>query len=124
MEIGQFTKDVRHIAGLKNVGSDFLSRISPDLRGTEYSDVAAFNLVAQKYGKTPSHNEISVLEGHKLECLSPSVVSEAQSECNEVDLIQAGRHPTSVTFQQVPFGDHKLLCETSMSRAVLFFQKG
>ena len=38
VEIGQFTKDVRHIAGLKNVASDFLSRIPPDLKGSAFVD--------------------------------------------------------------------------------------
>ena len=37
VEIGQFTKDVRHIAGLANVGSDFLSRIPKAVKGSAYT---------------------------------------------------------------------------------------
>ena len=38
MEIGQFTKDIRHISGNKNIGSDFLSRIPPELKGSAYQN--------------------------------------------------------------------------------------
>ena len=99
MEIGQFTKDVRHIAGLKNTGSDFLSRIPQETRGSAYQEP-----------------QVASLEGHKLIAMSPAVIGEAQSNCRETELIKAGRHPTSVTFQQVQFEDTELLSETSFSK--------
>ena len=107
MEIGQFTKDVRHIEGLKNTGSDFLSRIPPELKGSVYQESA---------NELQKFKEVSALEGYKLECMSPTVVFEAQQECREVKAIEAGQHPTSVTFQPVEFDQVKLICETSFSR--------
>ena len=50
MEIGQFTKDVRHIAGLQNTGSDFLSRIPPEVKGSAYEE----------------NTDISAIEGLKI----------------------------------------------------------
>ena len=73
VEIGQFTKDVRHIAGLKNTGSDFLSRIPSDLKGSAYE-------------------EVSAIEGQQLIALSPNVIHEAQQKCKEIELIKAGKH--------------------------------
>ena len=106
MEIGQFTKVVRHIAGLQNAGSDFLSRIAPEVKGSAYQESEEL----QKF------KEVSALEGFKLECMSPSVIFEAQEECREVQTIKAGQHPTSVTFQSVLFDEVQLWCETSYSR--------
>ena len=65
-EIGMFTKDIRHIAGQNNSGSDYFSRLPPpDKKGTVYLDSAA-------------------LEGHKLEALSPAVIFEEQQKCEEI----------------------------------------
>ena len=93
MEIGQFTNDIRHISGVNNAGSDFLSRIKPDLKGSE----------------------VAALEGLKLYSVSPQVVFEAQQECKELELIKQGLHPSSVTFKSVNFGDVDLWCEMSLS---------
>ena len=37
-EIGRFTRDIRHVSGIDNVFADFLSRIKPEHKGTEYLD--------------------------------------------------------------------------------------
>ena len=104
VEIGQFTKDVRHIAGLRNTGSDFLSRIPSDLKGSAYE-------------------EVSAIEGQQLIALSPNVIHEAQQKCKEIELIKAGKHASSVTFQSVPFGEVELICEVSQSRPRPFLPK-
>ena len=101
MEIGQFTKDVRHIEGLKNTGSDYLSRIPPNLKGSAYEEASI---------------ELAAIEGHKLECLSPQVIFEAQQKCKEVELAKAGKHANSVIFQAVQFGEFELLSEVSQSK--------
>ena len=103
MEIGQFTKDVRHIAGLKNAGSDFLSRIAPEVKGSAYQE----DIVKSA--------DIAALEGFKFQAMSPAVIEEAQSQCNEVIQTRNGQHASSVKFQEIEFGEHKILCETSMS---------
>ena len=96
LEISQFTKDIKHISGAANGGSDFFSRIPPpnDKKGSVYS-------------------EISVLEGHKLEALSPAVLHEAQSECSDITEIKNGKCSPSTKFQLVPFGKYELFCEVS-----------
>ena len=99
MEIGQFTKDIRHIAGKQNVGSDFLSRIPSELKGSAYDEICSASV-----------------EGHKLECLSPKVLKEAQENCAETKKITAGLHPPSLEFKQVKFEDQEIWCETSMSK--------
>ena len=111
MEIGQFTKDVRHIAGLKNNGSDFLSRIPPELTGSAYQDTLA------------SITKIAAVEGQKLHCMSPKVLQEAQETCQEIIILKAGRHPTSVTFQTVKFDDCELFCEVSLAQPRPFLPK-
>ena len=98
MEIGQFTQDIRHIAGKTNAGSDFLSRIPPDVKGTLYQD------------------EVASMEGQKLIAMSPAVLHEEQVKCNETESVINGRHPTSVIFQKVPFGEVELVCEMSQSK--------
>ena len=110
MEIGQFTKDIRHIAGHKNVGSDFLSRIPPEARGSEYDERHLSPIAAS-------------IEGHKLMCMSPSVLEEAQANCREVDLVKAGKHPSSVIFQQVKIGPADILCEMSLAQPRPFLPK-
>ena len=35
-EIGQFTRDVRHVSGVENTFADFLSRITPQQTGSAY----------------------------------------------------------------------------------------
>ena len=95
LEISQFTKDIRHISGDNNCGSDYLSRIPPpEKRGTVYLDAAA-------------------MEGHSLEAVSPAVIFEEQQSCEEIKEIKNGNHPPSTTFQEVKFGDHMLFCEVS-----------
>ena len=107
VEIGQFTKDVRHIAGMANVGSDFLSRIPATVKGTAYDEDSG--------ALTNEANKIAAIEGYKLIAMSPTVIAEAQAKCKEIELIKAGRHPTSVTFQPVEFDKTELLSETSLS---------
>ena len=116
MEIGQFTKDVRHIEGLKNTGSDFLSRIPPEVKGSAYQ-------TSSKDSELHKFKEVSALEGYKLECMSPAVVFEAQEVCKQVQAIKSGQHPTSVTFQPVSFDGSQLLCETSFSKPRPFLPK-
>ena len=103
MEIGQFTKDIRHIAGHKNVGSDYLSRIPPEARGTEYEE----RLLSTKA------SFVSAIEGHKLEAVSPAVIFEEQQSCEEIKDIKAGKCPANTAFQEVKFGDYNLYCEVS-----------
>ena len=111
MEIGQFTKDVRHVSGLANVGSDFLSRIPPSAKGSAYEESSTLT------------NEVATIEGKKLVCISPAVIHEAQQSCKEMELIKAGRHPTSVIFQSVKFGAVELLCEVSQDQPRPFLPK-
>ena len=118
MEIGQFTKDIRHIAGLKNVGSDFLSRLPPSVKGTAYEDsgtgsVSSANVASASTSVSP---HVMALEGQKLHCMSPAVVFDEQQTCPEIQLYKTGKHPTSVTFSPVMFGDYELYCENSLSK--------
>ena len=126
MEIGQFTKDVQHIAGLHNGGSDFLSRIPPETKGSAYDDDASLSstsqssVVDQKMSPKATYEKmqesrVAAIEGMKLECVSPAVIAEAQENCTEVELIKSGKHPTSVIFEQVRIGNHILLCEMCQS---------
>ena len=109
MEIGQFTKDVRHIEGLKNTGSDYLSRIPLEIKGSLYQKDA--------------DNSVNSIEGHKLTCLSPSVVEEAQQTCKEIELVKAGKHPTSVIFQSIKMGESNVFCEMSLAQPRPFLPK-
>ena len=118
VEIGQFTKDVRHVAGLANVGSDFLSRIPENLKGSAYNEESG-----ALTNELDNFKQVAALEGHRLQCVSPSVISEAQKECKEVELIKAGRHPSSVIFQPVKFQGEELLCEVSLSKPRPFLPK-
>ena len=118
VEIGQFTKDVRHVAGLANVGSDFLSRIPEELKGSAYNEDAG-----ALTNEMANFKQVAALEGHKLQCMSPTVISEAQKDCKEVELIEAGRHPSSVIFQRIKFQESELLCEVSLSKPRPFLPK-
>ena len=127
VEIGQFTKDVRHIAGLKNVGSDFLSRIPKEIMGSAYeedkslsSKIEPANVDRETCAKTA---EVMSLEGHKLIAMSARVIFDAQKECREVALIEAGKHPTSLVFERVKINGTELLCETSQSQPRPFLPK-
>ena len=113
MEIGQFTKDIRHISGQENVGSDFLSRIQPELRGSAYEDSTT----------NKSSPYVAALEGHRLQAMSPQVIFDEQKQCQETRLLQDGRHASSLTFQQVAFGEIDLLCEISQSKPRPFLPK-
>ena len=94
MEIGMFTKDIRHIAGKDNVGSDFFSRMEPS--GSAYDELAA-------------------VEGFKIYSMCPSELKLAQDKCEEVSRIKQKQHPASVTFANHSFDGQELVCETSMS---------
>ena len=109
VEIGQFTKDVRHVAGLQNVGSDFLSRVPIGIKGTAF-------VTEEPPSLTDESATISAIEGHKLVSISPLVVYEAQQDCQETLSIKNGKHPTSASFGPVTFGDCELLCELSSSK--------
>ena len=84
-ETGQFTRDIRHVAGQQNAGSDYLSRIpkiqlnspSANDKGTIYQDIAT-------------------LEGHKLEATSAKLIAEEQSKCPETQSILEGRRATLI----------------------------
>ena len=138
MEIGQFTKDVRHIAGQQNVGSDFLSRIPADLKGSAYEQPSGHKAregwpptnsqtghkAREGWPPTNSQNEtISSLEGYRLECVSPAIVAEAQEQDEEIKKLKAGLHPPSLVFKPVEFGEYKLLCEMSMDKPRPFLPK-
>ena len=123
MEIGQFTKDIRHIPGLKNVGSDYLSRIDPKLKGSVYQESVNNKPVSVKSDEQSILPDIAALEGHRLRAMSPAVVFQAQEDCKEVKLIEAKCHPTSVSFQRVKFEDSELLCEVSLSKPRPFLPK-
>ena len=115
MEIGQFTKDIRHIAGLKNTGSDFLSRIPPESKGSAYDESASV--------EWQDFQQVAALEGHRLQCMTPKVIFEAQKDCKELELIKAGKHAASVIFKPVMFQDVELWCEASMSKPRPFLPK-
>ena len=106
IEIGQFTRDIRHIAGQHNSGSDYLSRIPKvnvdtpiDLQGTAYQEV-----------------NVDALEGYKIQSVDPKLIAEAQDLCPEITKIKAGYHSNSVIFGPVKFGETVLHCELSQSR--------
>ena len=102
LEISQFTKDIKHISGNDNCGSDYFSRLPPpEKRGTVY---------------TKNSIPVAALEGHKLEAVSPAVVNELQAECEEIREIKEGKCPPSAKFEDVKFGDYMLFCEVSGAR--------
>ena len=95
MEISQFTKDIRHIAGVKNCGSDYFSRIPQNKLGSIYDSAA-------------------IMEGHKLETISPKVILESQMECDEIEQLKQNPNRWSdLSFGEVDFNDSKLYCELS-----------
>ena len=51
-----------------------------------------------------------------METVSPAVVNELQAECDEIKDIKVGKCPLSLQFQEVKFGKHNLLCETSRAQ--------
>ena len=102
MEIGQFTKDIRHIAGHANIGSDYLSRIPPESRGSEYDE-------RQMSSVEPASN--MPIEGHKLIAMSPLALEESQKSCQDTTNIKNGKHPSDVIFGPVKFGETELYCE-------------
>ena len=128
VEIGQFTRDVRHIAGLKNTGSDFLSRIPKALQGSAYKDEASLSSTVppepavDDRRKCPTA-EVMALEGRKLTAMNPLAIYEAQTACKEVELIESGRHPTSLIFKRIEMQGVEILCEVSQSQPRPFLPK-
>ena len=96
LEISQFATKICHVAGTNNGGSDYFSRINSPAKS-----------------KVQSNLPIATLEGHKLEAVSPAVIEEEQSKCQEIEEIKTGKHSPSTTFKNVKFGDNELFCEVS-----------
>ena len=90
--------DIRHISGAKNVGSDYLSRIPPDKRGTIYSDQS-------------KSAQVATLDGHKLVSMDPALLFEHQQACEEIKNIKKGLHSPKLKFDVVKFSDYELFCE-------------
>ena len=99
IEIGMFTKDIRHIVGRENTMADFLSRPPVDKIGDAYKI-----------------EEVSALEGLKIETLSGTLLSKAQANCPIVDLCKEGKHPPSLSFSVEEIDGVKLCCETSLGK--------
>ena len=99
LEISQFTKHIKHISGINNIGGDYFSRIPPPNKlGTIYQE------------------EVSSIEAHKLQAVSPMVILEEQKSCPEVKNISNGNHSNKFSFGQVKFGEALLLCELTSAQ--------
>ena len=107
IEIGQFTRDIRHIAGRDNEGSDYLSRIP-------LANVTKAEIDVKKKGT--AYLDVNALEGHKLEAVSAKIIAEEQGKCPETEYILKGRHSNSVIFGPVKFNGVELHSELSQSK--------
>ena len=75
-EIGRFTRDIRHIAGVDNTFADYLSRIKPDSKGTAYlGDEDA---------------EVATTESIKFQLHSLKELQGLQEVCPEIERIKKG----------------------------------
>ena len=94
LEISQFVSDVIHVPGKDNTGGDFFSRLQPTIQ------ISSTQLVQ------------SIVEGHKLEALSPKTILEAQRECPEITKIKDSANKwTDLQFGIARFGETELFCE-------------
>ena len=100
-EISQWTSDVRHLAGQKNVVADFLSRPPAGQIGAAYrqpTELQRFDKIA-----AVSFNTINIQQ-----------LATAQATCPDVKAHREGNHPEGILVQDVTFEpDVKLCCDTS-----------
>ena len=115
MEISQFTKDIRHIKGVKNIAGDYFSRIPPP-EGDKFSKIPPPEVRGSVYQNLPKEIQkplVASMQGHKLEALSPAVLAESQEDCDEIKQIKKGIFPPSTSFQDIQFGHSTIFCEIS-----------
>ena len=99
-EIGRFTRDVEHIAGVQNVFADFLSRIKElpdDKRGVAYQE----------------EPELATTETVSFQLISLGALEDVQAEDLEIKKILAGDQPKYTKFSFKTIEGKKILCETS-----------
>ena len=120
-EIGQFTRDIRHIAGRQNAGGDYLSRIPPNFSQSN----------PDKNIQGTVYQELAAVEGHKLQSTDPQIIAESQENCPETNKIKSGFHPNSVIFGDIKFGNSILYCKikliktkASSTKAIKKFHSG
>ena len=95
-EIGRFTRDIKHVAGVDNVFADYLSRIKPESRGTAYLE----------------DQEVATTESVKFQLLSLDTICELQADCPEIKRIKSGDKPKGI-FEDKLIDNRLIFCETS-----------
>ena len=98
-EIGRFTRDIRHVAGVDNTFADYLSRIKPEKKGTAYLAL-------------DDEQEVASAETVKFQLMSLDTIRDLQEHCPEIKKIRSGDKPKGIFEDRVI--DNKLLfCELS-----------
>ena len=98
-EIGQFTRDVKHVSGVNNVFADYLSRIKDEERGTAYLE------------HDPMPTEVAAAESLKLQIMSISALHDLQAECPDIKKILSGDKPKNTSFDYVEIDGKSIFCE-------------
>ena len=98
VEIGQWTKDLRHIEAKDNQMADYLSRA--ETMGENYKVPAA-------------ELDVEALEEISLQTLNPRALAESQARCEEVKAHQNGNLPDKVKMGFHEVQGIKLYCEVS-----------
>ena len=88
-EIGRFTKDIRHVAGVDNVFADFLSRIRPEQKGEAYLEGA---------GEDAAIGQVAAAEAIQFQLTSLETIVDLQEEDEEIKLIKSGDKPKNTKF--------------------------
>ena len=108
MEISQFTQDIRHISGKKNVFADFLTRGGSDKAGTihqEQDDSIEIDAI-----------QVAASETVKIQGITIKSLHELQQSCSEVIALKNGEHPKNVKFDEIPMDGHDILCEITSKK--------
>ena len=100
-EIGRFTRDIRHVAGVDNTFADYLSRIKPECKGTAYL--------------SEEDPEVAAAESVKLQLLSLKTLVDLQSSCPEISRIRKGDKPRNAIFEDRDIDGLSVFCEVTSS---------
>ena len=93
-EIGRFTRDVRHVAGVDNTFADYLSRIKPEEKGTAYLE----------------EQEVATTESVRFQLHTLSQLQGLQEICPEIKKIKSGDQPKNAKFQTEEIDGMSIFC--------------
>ena len=126
LEISQFTSNIQHVSGSKNITADFLSRC--DQRKEEKLDKNVYQvfhpLNSQNSGVSTAQISTSigvgqidiaelVPENTEIQTVDIPKLQQEQQDCNETKAAIQGKHAKTSKFAVVQFDGKDIVCETS-----------